>query len=137
MKLVLALLAATVALAEGTLTHVPTVAVKKQHEPVPPAEPEAWRKGGTHEHNYDLPVDAQGKLHDERVGADEARIALRRPSTSLAGSIAASTAASSRPTSSGRHLLQARNPAARAAVPSAKKRTLLRRGCRAAQDGRQ
>ena len=65
MKLVLALLAATVALAEGTLTHVPTVAVKKQHEPVPPAEPEAWRKGGTHEHNYDLPVDAQGKLHDD------------------------------------------------------------------------
>ena len=51
--------------------------------------------------------------------------------------IAAATAASSRVTSSGRQRLQARSPASRASAPLAKKRTLARAGCRAAQLGRQ
>jgi hypothetical protein len=59
------------------------------------------------------------------------------PSVDLISSIAASTAASSRATSSGRQRLQARKPSPRASPPSAKKRTFSRRGWRAAHDGRQ
>jgi S1-C subfamily serine protease len=82
-----------------------------------------------------IAVDAKRDL--ALIELSEGRLPAAAIFTGPIAAIAASTAPSSRSTSSGKQRLQGRSPAARAAVPSVKKRTLPRAGCRAAQLGRQ